>query len=232
MSLSRFALSICVCLPVALVGVLAPGCLAQLPIVTNTTSTPIPGAGHDYLNGPTETVNPANGSLSIRVPVILPPGRGFTLPFSFAYDSNGVNYLGYSPGQGYGVDYWLTPSPTTLTNPWTEGGWSDTVPMVSKTLLAWTATLPPPGDAAPSANPLISSAPCSALIDFVFQDASGNATILALPITTIPRAQDCARPKRRTIPRASPQLSSCKAVRIPSQRAFHLLGPAARHHTS
>jgi hypothetical protein len=133
MSLSRFALSICVCLPVALVGVLAPGCLAQLPIVTNTTSTPIPGAGHDYLNGPTETVNPANGSLSIRVPVILPPGRGFTLPFSFAYDSNGVNYLGYSPGQGYGVDYWLTPSPTTLTNPWTEGGWSDTVPMVSKT---------------------------------------------------------------------------------------------------
>jgi len=150
----------------------APISRAQLPIVTNTTSTPIPGAGHDYLNGPTETVNPANGSLSIRVPVIVPPGRGFNLPFSFAYDSDGVNYLAYNTA-GYGSQFWQTPSLSTLSNPWTEGGWSDTLPTISDVLLSWTATSPPPGDAAPSASPLISQ-PCYALIDFVFQDASGN----------------------------------------------------------
>jgi hypothetical protein len=161
-----------------LIGFLAPFSLAQLPIVTNTTSTPIPGAGHDYLNGPTETVDPANGSLSIRVPVIIPPGRGFTLPFAFAYDSNGVNYLAYNTS-GYGSQFWQTPSLSTLSNPWTEGGWSDTLPTVSNVLLSWTATTPPPGDAAPSASPLITQS-CYALINFVFQDASGNRHNLGL----------------------------------------------------
>jgi hypothetical protein len=172
---SRSVLSM---LSLAFLTLLAPACLAQLPPLNNTTSTPIPGAGHDYLNGPTETVNPANGSLSIRVPVIIPPSRGITLPFSFAYDSNGVNYLGYSPGQGYGVRYWLTPSLST--NPWTEGGWSDTLPTVSKSLISWTVTLPPPGEADPSVSPLIRQVPCAALIDYLFQDASGNRHNLGL----------------------------------------------------
>lgn len=66
---------------------------AQIPQSTTTTATPIPGAGHDYLGGVAETVNPVNGSVSIRIPVIMPPGRGITLPFSFAYDSNGADYL-------------------------------------------------------------------------------------------------------------------------------------------
>ncbi|HWO27760.1 MAG TPA: hypothetical protein VNO32_03085, partial [Candidatus Acidoferrum sp.] len=73
--------------------VLAPLSKAQLPPSSSTTSTPVPGAGHDYLGGQADTVNPANGSISLRIPVIMPPSRGITLPFSFAYDSNGVNYL-------------------------------------------------------------------------------------------------------------------------------------------
>jgi hypothetical protein len=68
----------------AFVTVLAPACHAQLPPISSTTSTPIPGAGHDYLSGPAETVNPANGSVSIRIPVVIPPSRGITLPFSFS----------------------------------------------------------------------------------------------------------------------------------------------------
>lgn len=96
MSLPRFALPLSVCISIVLVFTLAPACLAQLPTVTNATSTPIPGAGHDYLGGPAETVNPASGAVSIRIPVTVPRGRGITLPFSFAYDSSGVNYLSNS----------------------------------------------------------------------------------------------------------------------------------------
>jgi hypothetical protein len=61
---SRPVLSI---LLLAFVTQVAPACFAQLPTVTNATSTPIPGAGHDYLGEPAKTVNPANGSVSIHV---------------------------------------------------------------------------------------------------------------------------------------------------------------------
>jgi hypothetical protein len=63
---------------------------AQIANVTDSTSTPVPGLGHDYIHMLAETVNPANGSVSLRIHVPLPPGRNLTLPFAFAYDSNGV----------------------------------------------------------------------------------------------------------------------------------------------
>ena|SRR5690348_12567604 len=44
-------------------GSFAPTSRAQLPPVDSTTATPIPGAGHDYLGGLSETVNPASGSI-------------------------------------------------------------------------------------------------------------------------------------------------------------------------
>ena len=53
---------------------------AQMPVSTSTTSTPVPGAGHDYLGEIGETVNPANGSVSIRLSPTMPPSRGFTIP--------------------------------------------------------------------------------------------------------------------------------------------------------
>jgi RHS repeat-associated protein len=63
---------------------------AQISSVNDTTSTPVPGSGHDYIKMLNETVSPANGSVSLRIEVPVPKGRGLTLPFSFAYDSNGV----------------------------------------------------------------------------------------------------------------------------------------------
>jgi len=144
---------------------LVPSLYAQLPPVSNTTSTPIPGAGHDFLGGPSETVNPGNGSVSIRVPVILPPSRGITLPFSFAYDTNGVNYIGRNPTAGFGAAEWLTPSESIYyTNPWTQGGWSDSIPMASKTLLSWSTLV----DGGPT------RITCKAVINYLFQDANGN----------------------------------------------------------
>jgi hypothetical protein len=62
---------------------------AQVGNVTDTEATPAPGAGHNYIGGLNETVNPATGSLSVRIAVPMPQGRGLTLPFAFEYDSNG-----------------------------------------------------------------------------------------------------------------------------------------------
>jgi RHS repeat-associated protein len=167
-SLPRFALSLFICMPYAMVALLAPACLAQLPPVSNTTSTPIPGAGHDYLGGPAETVNPANGSVSIRLPVILPISRGITLPFSFAYDTSGVSYVGLLPTTGYGSARWQSPSGAV--NPWTQGGWNHSVPTTSVTLLTWKTLV----DGGPT------KVTCQALVNFVFQDARGNRHNLGL----------------------------------------------------
>jgi hypothetical protein len=38
---------------------------AQVTAITDQTSTPIPGAGHGYIQMLNETVNPANGSVSL-----------------------------------------------------------------------------------------------------------------------------------------------------------------------
>jgi len=103
--LSAFTLTLC-CAPVT---------LAQVPPNSDTTSVPIPGAGHDYITGPVETVNPANGSISIRIPVIMAPGRGLSIPFSFTYDSNGANVL----------------SGTANNLGWSGAGWSGTHPVMT-----------------------------------------------------------------------------------------------------
>jgi RHS repeat-associated protein len=88
---------------------------AQVTNVTDVESTPIPGAGHDYLHMLDETVNPANGSVSVRIKVPIPKGRGLTLPFSFAYDSNGA-----VPIQNNTVNF-----------PLFRAGWSYSVPAIS-----------------------------------------------------------------------------------------------------
>ena len=63
---------------------------AQLTNATGDVSTPIPGVGHDYIHGISETVNPANGSVSLKIDIPIPPGRGITIPFSIQYNSSGI----------------------------------------------------------------------------------------------------------------------------------------------
>src|SRR6185437_13008580 len=87
------------------------------------TSTPVEGAGHDYIHMLSETVNPANGSVSLRIDVPLPKGRGLTIPFSIDYDSNGVHHLVPTTN---GSATWQS-----NTNYLAQGGWSYSVPMVS-----------------------------------------------------------------------------------------------------
>jgi RHS repeat-associated protein len=151
---------------------------AQFPVVTSPTATPIPGAGHDYLKGPAETVNPVSGSVSIRIPVIMPPGRGVTLPFSFAYDSGGANYIGLRCNTS-GPIYWLSLSGGCNSgSPFSSDGWSETVPTVTHTIITWTthATLSPQQ----KSSPLVPYITCRAVVGFVYQDAQGNRHNLGL----------------------------------------------------
>jgi len=58
----------------------------------NIVNTPVPGSGHDYIKMLDETVNPANGSVSLRIEAPVPKQRGdVNFPFYvFGYDSGGV----------------------------------------------------------------------------------------------------------------------------------------------
>lgn len=65
---------------------------AQSPVtaITNTTSTPIPNVGHDYLGSLSEVVNPANGALSVRIAAPPTKDRGTNWPlYVIMYDTNG-----------------------------------------------------------------------------------------------------------------------------------------------
>ena len=54
---------------------------AQILNIGDDTSTPVESAGHDYIKMLSETVNPANGSVSLRIEVPVAKGRGITVPF-------------------------------------------------------------------------------------------------------------------------------------------------------
>jgi hypothetical protein len=81
---------------VALVGlVFVAGAFARgqtnnpISVIDNTTTTPVPGVPHDYIQSLNETVNPANGALSIRIKAPTPHERGVNWPtYVFMYDSN------------------------------------------------------------------------------------------------------------------------------------------------
>jgi YD repeat-containing protein len=152
--------------------IFATACAAQIPSETDTTSTPVPHAGHDYIQGMSETVNPANGSLSIRIGVPMPPGRGLTVPFSFAYDSNGSVYLGTPLCPGCSVPpsgvHWLTTNAIL-----SSGGWSYSVPMLSvqNDTYAVQYTLP---------NEQEGTFVCQGRDNFVMQDENGNRRNLGL----------------------------------------------------
>ena len=143
---------------VALGFFFAPTAQCQILSVGDDTSTPIPGAGHDYIKMLSETVNPANGSVSIRIQTPTPTGRGISLPFSFAYDSNGAQHL-TSNGKG-AAEWWDNSSYLA------QGGWSYSIPMLSNDRVTVSLT-PPPKE-------------CFYWMDYIFQDATGGRHSLGL----------------------------------------------------
>jgi RHS repeat-associated protein len=134
----------------------------QILNVTDTTSTPIPGAGHDYIKMLSETVNPANGSVSIRIQTPVPPGRKLTIPFAFAYDSNGVHFPQQWPANQIG---WAS-NTSFLSN----GGWSYSLPMLTASYFSQSYTVPVVGI----------TYSCGYSTGFVLQDPSGGRHSLGL----------------------------------------------------
>ena len=88
----------------------------QTYYVNGSTQRPIPGVGHNYIGMLAETVNPADGTLSVQVTIQPPKSRGLTLPFSIIYNSNNIHYP--SGDSTTGIVSWLK-----LGDFITNGGW-------------------------------------------------------------------------------------------------------------
>src|SRR5580704_3428785 len=144
---------------------------AQITNVTADQGPPVPGVGHDYVKMLNETVNPATGTVSIRIGVPVPPARGMTIPFAFGYDSNAEHHQ-VSSG------YWDNTSYLG------RGGWSYVVPNL--TFQEKTLIYNPPGGGVPYT--------CHFLNDHVFQDPSGITHNLALAIFQPSGNQNCQWP--------------------------------------
>jgi hypothetical protein len=104
-----------------------------------------------------ETVNPANGSLSLRIAVPAPPGRELTLPFSFAYDSNGLRII--QPGTSLGTSY------TTFSQGvFAWGAWSYAIPQLGRVGVQFSLSQQA-GDGSKN---------CNATTGYTFTDPSGT----------------------------------------------------------
>jgi RHS repeat-associated protein len=132
---------------------------AQLNNVTADQQTPTPGVGHDYIHGLAETVDPSMGSLSIRINLPMPKGRGPTMPFAFAYDSSGTHFP-HSLGTPNAQVGWLT-----TTGILSQGGWSYSLPLITRGTSSSNDGL---GDI------------CTWTSNYVFQDPSGSRHALGL----------------------------------------------------
>jgi hypothetical protein len=66
---------------------------AQTTQLGFSNSAPAFGHGHDYIQLMNETVNPADGSLSIRIGVPTPSARGLNFPYALTYNSSAIRSL-------------------------------------------------------------------------------------------------------------------------------------------
>jgi RHS repeat-associated protein len=135
----------------------------QITHVTDATSTPIAGAGHDYIHLLNETVNPANGSISVRIDVPVPKSRGLTLPFSFAYYSNGVHHLVPGVPPFVGQISWRS-NQSYLS----QGGWSFSSPMITYSQFTVTVINSP------------NNYNCNTWANYVFSDPGGGRHSLSI----------------------------------------------------
>lgn len=160
----------------------SPHCGAQtLPTYVGPPSQsmqlPIPGAGHDYIQELSETVNPANGTLTIRIAFPVPRGRGITVPFQVQYNSGEPSTIVSNPING-ALDWSSTGWPTQGI---AQGnGWGATGPIpLSGSGSMFNVTAPsqcPPNYPGCGAYPLN----CNFAAGFSFTDL--NQTTHTLPI--------------------------------------------------
>jgi hypothetical protein len=151
--------------------VLAGQALGQIMNLDETTMPPVPGAGHNYIKMFGETVNPATGSVSLRIDIPMPKGRGLDIPFAILYSSSGVQHVigNTNGGGGWGSD-------TGYNN---GSGWSVTVPNL---------TVVQGIDSQYNPGPPPATYSCYYYYSFVMHDWSGAAHTLPLEAAQDPNA--------------------------------------------
>ena len=141
---------------------------AQFQVLTNSTSTPTPGVPRSFINLLDETVDPANGTLSLRIQIPTPPGRRLTLPFSVTYDSNSAHTLTLQQPLQH-LTVWTTS---------TRGGWSHTMPLVTYNVVPEINNSPPPHNGT-----------CDYSTGYIFKDTGGGQH--PLKVTWVPSTGPC-----------------------------------------
>jgi YD repeat-containing protein len=165
----RFALPMLFACLLLLAGPAAHG---QMQTLDDSTSVPIEGAGHDYIKFLNETVNPANGSVSMRISLPIPKSRSITTSLSIDYDSNGVNFIvpNDPPDASLGRMMWQTNQTSNA------GGWSLSVP--SLTYSESQISLPSGGE--PGQNGVEGTINCTIDSNYMFTDLGGGQHALNL----------------------------------------------------
>jgi hypothetical protein len=146
-----------------------PFCFGQQAastVVTNVSAPPIPGVGHDYVTMLNEIVSPGNGSVSLRIPLPIPAGRGLNFPLSLTYDSNAALVLQQQPGANGLI--WL-PQKGILT----VGGWSLNIPKLTNNVSSYTLDTP-------DQNLGDGSGQCDMLTGYTFTDLDLTSHALGL----------------------------------------------------
>src|SRR5579862_6280115 len=154
----RYALLLCAAFAIGNVPV-----RSQITGVSNDQATPIPGVGHDYVKMLSETVQPSNGQLSIRIDVPTRPGRGITLPFAYLYNSAGVHHVIFTVN---GHFQWVSDTQDSQGQ-----GWTTSSPTLSAIERNYTTT---------HVGPPFYTTSCIYFTNYVFQDATGARHSLPL----------------------------------------------------
>jgi RHS repeat-associated protein len=136
---------------------------AQITGVSNDQATPVPGVGHDYIKFLSETVEPSNGQLSIRIKVPAAPSRGAATPFVYVYNSAGVHHV---IPDIHGQGLWATDVTPSQGSGWVGPGATITITKVT-TAVNYPG-LPP------------YTASCVYFTNYVFQDPIGARHALGL----------------------------------------------------
>ena len=141
---------------------------AQVTMPLDIMNRPTPGA-HDYIKMLSETVNPADGTVNLKIKLPDPMGRGISLPFSITYNSGSEYYLSsYQPGY---LGTFLLQSPS-------YGGWGNSLPFVSFGVTSITYPY--------SGSPGSPSGTCYFSTGYSFHDSSGGAHDVGLSATSPP----------------------------------------------
>ena len=158
-------------------------CYAQVSDPVVAGQAPIPGAGHHYIGVGTETVNPADGSLTFDLPLPLPGGRQLAMPFGIRYLASDQFHPFGNSGSAFTVGWQVN-----QTTPLQVAGWSYLLPVYTAEAYAkWNGTTGPP----PNNTHLL----CDQTENYLFTGFDGARRILGFgsqfPDPSFPDTQSC-----------------------------------------